>query len=169
MSVTAGQVAVKLNLDKTQFEQGMQQARKSVDLLSTAFSSIAALGVGATLLNIGQNALKASSDFEQAQVAFGVMLGDAEKASRLVNQLQDMANVTPFETQDLLDASRVLLNFGIQLEDLLPDLQMLGDISGGNREKMRSMTLAFAQMSSAGRLMGQDMLQMVNAFFHFFF
>ena len=48
MSVTAGQVAVKLNLDKTQFEQGMQQARKSVDLLSTAFSSIAALGVGAT-------------------------------------------------------------------------------------------------------------------------
>lgn len=166
MSVTAGQVAVKLNLDKTQFEQGMQQARKSVDLLSTAFSSIAALGVGATLLNIGQNALKASSDFEQAQVAFGVMLGDAEKASRLVNQLQDMANVTPFETQDLLDASRVLLNFGIQLEDLLPDLQMLGDISGGNREKMRSMTLAFAQMSSAGRLMGQDMLQMVNAGFN---
>ena len=166
MSVTAGQIAVKLNLDKTQFEQGMQQARKSVDLLSTAFSSIAALGVGATLLNIGQNALKASSDFEQAQVAFGVMLGDAEKASRLVNQLQDMANVTPFETQDLLDASRVLLNFGIQLEDLLPDLQMLGDISGGNREKMRSMTLAFAQMSSAGRLMGQDMLQMVNAGFN---
>lgn len=166
MSVTAGQVAVKLNLDKTQFEQGMQQARKRVDLLSTAFSSIAALGVGATLLNIGQNALKASSDFEQAQVAFGVMLGDAEKASRLVNQLQDMANVTPFETQDLLDASRVLLNFGIQLEDLLPDLQMLGDISGGNREKMRSMTLAFAQMSSAGRLMGQDMLQMVNAGFN---
>lgn len=166
MTVTAGQVAVKLNLDKTQFEQGMQQAKKSVDLLSTAFSSIAALGVGATLLNVGKNALKASSDFEQAQVSFGVMLNSAEKANKLVNQLQDMANITPFETQDLLDASKVLLNFGIELEDVLPDLQMLGDISGGNKEKMRSMTLAFAQMSSAGRLMGQDLLQMVNAGFN---
>lgn len=166
MTVTAGQVAVKLNLDKAQFEQGMQQAKKSVDLLSTAFSSIAAIGVGATLLNVGKNALKASSDFEQAQVSFGVMLNSAEKANKLVNQLQDMANITPFETQDLLDASKVLLNFGIELEDVLPDLQMLGDISGGNKEKMRSMTLAFAQMSSAGRLMGQDLLQMVNAGFN---
>lgn len=166
MTTTAGQVAVKLNLDKREFTQGMDEAKKSVDLLSTAFSSIAALGVGATLLNVGKNALKASSDFEQAQVSFGVMLNSAEKANKLVNKLQSMANVTPFETQDLLDASRVLLNFGTELEDVLPDLQMLGDISGGNREKMRSMTLAFAQMSSAGRLMGQDLLQMVNAGFN---
>lgn len=166
MTTTAGQVAVKLNLDKAQFEQGMVQAKKSVDLLSTAFSSIAALGVGATLLQVGKSALKASSNFEQANVQFGVMLGSAEKAGKLVNDLQNMANVTPFETQDLLDASKVLLNFGTDLQEVLPDLQMLGDISGGNKEKLRSMTLAFAQMSSAGRLMGQDLLQMINAGFN---
>ena len=166
MTTTAGQVAVKLNLDKAQFEAGMQKAKQSVDLLSAAFSSIAALGVGATLLQVGKSALKASSDFEQANVQFGVMLGSAEKAGKLVNELQQMANVTPFETQDLLDASKVLLNFGTDLQEVLPDLQMLGDIAGGNREKMRSMTLAFAQMSSAGRLMGQDLLQMINAGFN---
>ena len=91
MTTTAGQVAVKLNLDKRQFEKGMTEAKKSVDLLSTAFSSIAALGVGATLLNVGKSALKASSDFEQAQVQFGVMLGSAEKAEKLVGKLQNMA------------------------------------------------------------------------------
>lgn len=166
MTTTAGQVAVKLNLDKKQFETGMKEAKRSVDLLGSAFSSIAALGIGATLLNIGKNALKASSDFEQAQVSFGVMLGSAEKATKLVDKLQNMANVTPFETQDLLDASKTLLNFNVALEDVVPDLQMLGDISGGNSEKMRSLTLAFAQMSSAGRLMGQDLLQMINAGFN---
>ena len=61
MTTTAGQVAVKLNLDKKQFETGMKEAKRSVDLLGSAFSSIAALGIGATLLNIGKNALKASS------------------------------------------------------------------------------------------------------------
>lgn len=166
MTTTAGQVAVKLNLDKSQFEAGMQQAKKSVDLLSAAFSSLAALGVGATLLQVGKNALKASSDFEQANVQFGVMLGSAEKASKLVNELQEMASKTPFETQDLLDASKTLLNFGTDVREVLPDLQMLGDIAGGNKDKMRSLTLAFSQMSSAGRLMGQDLLQMINAGFN---
>lgn len=166
MTTTAGQVAVKLNLDKKQFEQGMTEAKKSVDLLSTAFSSIAALGVGATLLNVGKSALKASSDYEQAQVQFGVMLNSAEKAEKLVGKLQNMANVTPFETQDLLNASKTLLNFNIALEDVMPDLQMLGDIAGGDRQRMQSLTLAFAQMSSAGRLMGQDLLQMINAGFN---
>ena len=166
MTTTAGQVAVKLNIDKSQFEAGMNSAKKSVDLLSVALGSLASVGAGAMLLNIGKQALKASSDFEQANVQFGVMLGSAEKASKLVNELQNMANVTPFETQDLLDASKTLLNFGTNLEEILPDLQMLGDISGGNRERMRSMTLAFSQMSSAGRLMGQDLLQMINAGFN---
>lgn len=166
MAVTAGQVAVKLNIDKSQFEAGMNSAKKSVDLLSVALGSLASVGAGAMLLNIGKQALKASSDFEQANVQFGVMLGSAEKASKLVNDLQQMANVTPFETQDLLDASKTLLNFGTSLEEILPDLQMLGDISGGNKERMRSMTLAFSQMSSAGRLMGQDLLQMINAGFN---
>lgn len=166
MAVTAGQVAVKLNLDKTAFEAGMKSAKKSVDILSVALNGIASIGAGAMLLKVGKDALKASSDFEQATVQFGVMLGNAEKATKLVNQLQDMANVTPFETQDLLDASKVLLNFGTDLSEILPDLQMLGDISGGNKEKMRSMTLAFSQMSSAGRLMGQDLLQMINAGFN---
>ena len=166
MTATAGQIAVKLNLDKKEFESGMNSARKSVDLLSATMGSLAALGVGATLLNVGKSALKASSEFEQANVSFEVMLGSAEKASNLVNQLQDMANVTPFETQDLLEASKVLLNFGTDLDEVIPDLQMLGDISGGNSVKMQSMTLAFAQMSASGRLMGQDLLQMINAGFN---
>lgn len=166
MTVTAGQVAVKLNLDKSAFEAGMKSAKKSVDILSVALNGIASIGAGAMLLKVGKDALKASSDFEQATVQFGVMLASTEKASKLVNELQNMANVTPFETQDLLDASKVLLNFGTNLEEILPDLQMLGDISGGNKEKMRSMTLAFSQMSSAGRLMGQDLLQMINAGFN---
>ena len=36
----------------------------------------------------------------------------------------------------------------------------------GNNEKFSSMTLAFAQMSAAGRLMGQDLNQMINAGFN---
>ena len=45
-------------------------------------------------------------------------------------------------------------------------MQMLGDVSQGNKERFDSLTLAFAQVSSAGKLSGQDLLQFVNAGFN---
>lgn len=159
-----------MNLDSAAYEYGLKQCVSSTKVLGTALAGLG-LGLGGLQIvngikNAAAAALKASSDFEQAGVQFGVMLGDAKKAQRLVNEIQDMANVTPFETQDLLDASKTLLNFGINLRDIMPDLQMLGNIAGGDRQRMQSLTLAFAQMSSAGRLMGQDLLQMINAGFN---
>lgn len=170
MASNVGNIKVKLNLDSAAYEYGLKQCVSATKTLGTV---LAGLGVGfgtakitEGIKNIAANALKASSDFEQAGVQFGVMLGDAKKAQRLVNEIQDMANVTPFETQDLLDASKTLLNFGINVQDILPDLRMLGDIAGGDKQRMQSLTLAFSQMSSAGRLMGQDLLQMINAGFN---
>ena len=166
MANNVGNLKVKLNLDSAAYEYGINQCVNSTKVLGQA---LGALGIGisaAKIIDIGKQALKASSDFEQAGVSFSVMLGDAKKAKRLVNDLQNMANVTPFETQDLLDASKTLLNFGINVQDILPDLRMLGDIAGGDKQRMQSLTLAFSQMSSAGRLMGQDLLQMINAGFN---
>ena len=48
----------------------------------------------------------------------------------------------------------------------MPDLKMLGDISLGNKEKFNSLALVFGQVKSQGRLMGQDLMQMINAGFN---
>lgn len=170
MASNVGNIKVKLNLDSAAYEYGLKACVNSTKTLQTALAGLG-IGFGAAQIvkkikDIGTQAIKASSDFEQAGVQFGVMLGDAKKAKQLVNEIQDMANVTPFETQDLLDASKTLLNFGINVKEVLPDLRMLGDIAGGDRQRMQSLTLAFSQMSSAGKLMGQDLLQMINAGFN---
>jgi tape measure domain-containing protein len=39
-------------------------------------------------------------------------------------------------------------------------------VTGGNNERFKNLALAFSQMSAAGRLMGQDVLQMINAGFN---
>lgn len=110
--------------------------------------------------------LKMGSDAEQTAMSFEVFLGSAEKAKNMVAQLKDMAAVTPFETQDVNEAAKVLLNFGIDANSVMGDLQMLGDVSAGNAEKFQAMTLAFSQASSNGKLMGQDLMQMINAGFN---
>jgi tape measure domain-containing protein len=59
-----------------------------------------------------------------------------------------------------------MLNFGVQANEIVEDLRMIGDVTGGNAEKMHLLSLAFSQSAATGRLMGQDLLQMVNSGFN---
>lgn len=105
-------------------------------------------------------------DAEDSKIKFEVLLGSMTKAKTLLSDIRDFANVTPFESTGLRQNAEMLLNFGLSGQKILPTLKMLGDVSGGNQEKLNSMTLAFGQMSSTGRLMGQDLNQMINAGFN---
>ena len=58
------------------------------------------------------------------------------------------------------------MSFGMSAEEAQKRMKQLGDISQGDAEKFKSLTLAFAQMSSTGKLTGQDLMQMINAGFN---
>jgi tape measure domain-containing protein len=107
-----------------------------------------------------------SAQMEDTTTSFEVMLGSAEAAKTMVDDLIKFSDVTPFEDMQITDAAKMLMNFGIAADDVMPSIQMLGDVSGGNAEKFSRLSLAFGQVSSQGKLMGQDLLQMINAGFN---
>jgi len=107
-----------------------------------------------------------SAQMEDTTTSFEVMLGSAEAAKSMMNDLIKFSDVTPFEDMQITDAAKMLMNFGIAANDVMPSIQMLGDVSGGNAEKFSRLSLAFGQVSSQGKLMGQDLLQMINAGFN---
>jgi tape measure domain-containing protein len=107
-----------------------------------------------------------AADMEQVQISFGVMLGSDGAANDMLKQLEQRASKTSFEMPSLTAAAQQLMQFDVAAENILPTLDMLGDISGGNAQKLDSLALAFGQMSSTGRLMGGELLQMINAGFN---
>mgnify|MGYP000949491632 FL=1 len=130
-------------------------------------------GIGHAIASIGRGmagALKEGVEYnarmEQYSTSFTTMLGDQAKAQKLVNDLKVQAAKTPFGMEDLAGNMQTLLSFGMSLEDAKKHLNEIGDISQGDAVKMESLTLAFAQMSSTGKLTGQDLLQMINAGFN---
>jgi tape measure domain-containing protein len=125
-----------------------------------------AIAFSAPLGLLGVQALKTSASFEQTQIAFETMLGSASKASYLIQELQKQASKSPLEEKDLQQGAKTLLNFGVAGNSVLPVLNQLSDISQGNAERFSGLSLAFGQMSSTGRLMGQDLNQMINAGFN---
>lgn len=138
------------------------KALKGIGAAFVGLTSAAATGVAA----VAKMGIEYNSQMQSYQAAFSTMLGDAEKAQRLTNDLKEMAASTPLAMTDLADASQTLLAFGVSSEKLLPTLKNLGDVALGDSEKMQSLALAFGQMSSTGKLTGQDLLQMINAGFN---
>lgn len=134
---------------------------------SAAFTrAMAPLAIAAGVAMFTGKLVTMGMELEKTQVQLEVLVGSAERANLLFNEMADMAIATPFGTSDITDAGNLLLSFGADVESVMPTLSMLGDVAKGDANKMHLVTLAFAQMSSTGRLMGQDLLQMINAGFN---
>lgn len=118
------------------------------------------------LKDLAVDAIKTAGAFEQLGTSFSVMTGSQQIGEQLTNELIKLANVTPMTTKGLAQNAQMLLSFGESVDNIIPDLKLLGNVSGGNAQRMQSLTLAFSQAGSMGKLMGQDLLQMVNAGFN---
>lgn len=121
-----------------------------------AFATIEAVK---SLFNIGVEA-------EQTSVKFEVLLGSAAKGKALLDQLNAYANFTPYSNGGIAKAAETMLGFGITQDKILPNMKMLGDVAMGNEEKMGSLSLVYSQIMATGRLMGQDLLQLINTGFN---
>ena len=105
------------------------------------------------------------SEMESLHVSFKTLAGE-QMGNELFEQLKDYELRTPMVMQDLAQGAQTMLAFNIPVQEVMEHLQAIGDISMGDSEKFKSLTLAFSQMSATGKLMGQDLLQMINAGFN---
>lgn len=105
-------------------------------------------------------------ELEQANIKFEVLLGSAEKAKELLGELTGYADTTPYGLDGLQKGAETMLGFGIAQEKILPNMKMLGDIAMGNEEKLAGLSLVYSQIQATGKLMGQDLLQLINQGFN---
>ena len=103
------------------------------------------------------------SQFEQYETSFAVMLGDMDKAKSLMEDLKDFAARTPFEVPDVTQNAQLLMNYGVELEDIITTLTQLGDLSQGSVDKLNRISLAYGQMLTKGKVTGEELRQMTEA------
>ncbi|NLK47108.1 MAG: tape measure protein [Treponema sp.] len=123
----------------------------SIDKISQGFQSL----VGSSL------------DFEQQQANLRTLLnGDAEATDKLVKKIREYGKATVYSRATLVEAQKTMMSFGLESNFAFEKLKNIGDIALGDSQKMASLSLAFSQATSTGKLMGQDLLQMINAGFN---
>lgn len=182
-----GSVTIEVELTKEQLEKGLKSLKSDLNSLEKSTSGISsklskglssignvatkagtALTVGLTtpLIALGTAGVKYNAQMEDFEANLTTLLGNADKAKDMLNDLKEMANTTPFETSDLLEATQMMLGFGLAADKTQGYLQTLGDISMGNSEKLMSLTRAFSQIGAAGKATMEDINQMIDAGFN---
>lgn len=141
--------------------------------------------------NIGNASINLNNIFQAAQTVIGKVSGSIEKMidAGSENELQKMNMTTLFkgnaaaaedmfariskygketvyDKAGLIEAQKTMMSFGISGEKSFATLKQIGDIAMGDKQKMQSLALAFSQVTSAGKLQGQDLLQLINAGFN---
>lgn len=138
MASNVGNIKVKLNLDSAAYEYGIKQAVGSINKLSAAFG---ALGLGATVYQIGQFVNKLKEQQQAERAVESVIRSTGGAAGVTTNELKKMAaefqSISNYGDEAILSGQKLLLTFT--------------NIKG---DTFRSATKAMLDMSA---VMGQDL------------
>lgn len=100
---------------------------------------------------------------EKTATAFNVLVGNESKAAKMLGEINKYADETLWDRASTQEAAKTMLGFGVSAESVVKDLKMLGDVAMGDKNKLQQLALVFGQISAAGKLQGQDLLQLINA------
>lgn len=122
-----------------------------------------AMGVGfgvAGLKSFASEIINVRGEIQMLESSFEVLLG-GKGVTGFMSEMKQFAVDSPLSMNGVANAAQTLLGFNIEAEKVIPTIKQIGDISMGNEQRFQSLSLAFAQMSSTGKLMGQDLLKCV--------
>lgn len=131
--------------------------------LAIAGVTAAVAGLGAALGAAGDKFIGYNAKMEQTSIAFTSMLGSAQDAKIMMDQLRKFAADTPFEFKDIAPAAQQLKAFGFEARDIIPTLTAVGNASAGlgrGTEGLKQIAFVMGQIKTTGKLMGQDVMQL---------
>lgn len=175
-----GKIGFSIELDRTQLNQDIKRAQQAFKELDNSVKNDC-MSMDNVFKNLGktiaatftiqqasvfvQQIVKVRGEIESLEKTFEILAGK-DLGGKLFSEIKDFAVNTPMAMGDLAKGAQTMLAFNMEAKNVMPILRAIGDISMGNAQKFNSLVLSFSQMQSTGKLMGQDLLQMINAGFN---
>lgn len=183
-------LVAKVSLDDNSFKNGLKnvqsQAKSVASNMQSVFSGIGntlksvgstlsgvgktiSVGVTAPLVGLGVATAKTAVDFlklkENTRTAFKVLLGSAEEAEKMLNDLYTFAKTTPFSYDTYLQAGKQLVAMGVAAKDAIPYLDGITNATiatGAGQEGITTLSEAIGRMSSKGKVQLEELNRMIE-------
>jgi len=172
MSVNLGSAYGQITIDTAGVQQNV---RVAIDLMGQAESSFleiagpvataqaalqlfaeAAQLVSRTIEALGAGLIGGNKEFEQYEVGFKVLLGNAELAQQRMQELADFNQKTPFELPGVVESDRILQGFGLHAAAVTAHFRKMdidvravtADVAAGAKTDMQRIATDIGRFSS---------------------
>lgn len=183
-------LSVELGMDTSSFEQGVDRARAKTSALAgelnPRFSGIgktltsafvksqllatSIIGLAKKFTSLGEGIVNQGVTFNQQMekytTGFTNMLGSAEKAQAVLNQIKQDAARTPLNVDSLVQANQLLISAGVSAGEARSTILALGDAvsaTGGGSEVLSRMAANLQQIKNVGKAASIDIKQFAMA------
>lgn len=137
---------------------------KKVGANLTKYLKRGLIAVAGAFATAGFVAAKSAGKMEQWRIAFETMTGSAEDADKILRKITKFAASTPFELPGLVESSKQLLAFGISIDEIIPTMKSLGDISAGvGTDKLPTLVRAFGKIRTKGKATMEELNMILEA------
>ena len=183
-------LSVELGMDTSSFEHGVDRARAKTSALAgelnPRFSGIgktltgaftksqllatSIIGLAKKFSSLGEGIVNQGVAFNQQMekytTGFTNMLGSAEKAQAVLNQIKQDAARTPLNVDSLVQANQLLISAGVSADEARSTILALGDAvsaTGGGSEVLSRMAANLQQIKNVGKAASIDIKQFAMA------
>lgn len=167
----AGNLWVKLGLDRSNFTSGLKSAQQETGNFGGVMKNALGTMVGFAGYNIAgsivgglKSAVSAGIEYnatlENSSVAWTTLLGSQEKATAMLSRINDFAAKTPFEKMQVDQMAKYLNNAGMAGDDLFGQLTKIGDMGGAfniQGDSLVELTRQYSQVKQAGVAYTEDL------------
>ena len=153
------QLTRKLKVAQTQVDKLNNKVTKTKSSFAGLGGLLARVGAAAAIGMAAKSIVTLGANMEQTRVAFATFLGDAEKANVLIAQLNEFANITPFNNDEIIKSGRLLLAAGIPAEKITDTLKQIGDVAAGANVPITELAAIFQKATNKGKLQAEELNQ----------
>ena len=126
----------------------------AANAISSGFSAISG-----AVTSFASESLAAGRTFEDLNTRLVTLTGSTGAANELFAELKDFSAGTPFQLPDITNAAAQLRSFGTELNQIIPTLESIGNVSAASGSNLGELSLIFGQVRAAGKLTGERLLQ----------
>lgn len=128
----------------------------------TRVGGVLSIGVTAPLTVLGATGVKSAMQLEVFQKSLTTLVGDAELAREVFDDLYEFDTSTTFAWPSLTKATTLLAAFNTEGKDLVPTLGRLGDISAGVQMDIAELADTYGRMQVSGRVTMLELNQLMG-------
>ncbi len=172
---TIATLMAKLGLDASEYDRGARRVTQSAQGLGASLNSALSTAAGFAMANVGMAVIGKAMDavsggvigmnanLQKSTLQFETLMGNADQAKAHVQMLFDFAKETPFETQPIIDASRMLQTFGGAALNTKANLYLVGDAAAATNAPIQELGFWVGRAYSsiaAGRPFGEAAMRL---------